>query len=752
MTITYLEDELEPLLEGMIRVEPLRHLYSMPENIEKQIRSVKYHFGYGVFGESVFNRTYSRIKKDGTKETFPDVIVRVVNGNISIRKNWYILHGLEWNEEYWNNIALKMGTIFMEMKALPPGRGLWTCGTDFGNTKGASAFNNCGFCSPDQGLVKSASWTMNALMSGCGIGFDTEFTNEFDNAYIPGCELCSYNFSSECSCKKIVYAIHDSREGWVKSVNLLLKSYLNQLDDRYVVHFDYSKLREKGTPIKGFGGTASGAAPLHELHQRIRALFDCYIETKTNPRNSIQYSVKMTERFRDLLHSSSQYMISLANNAIEKISQMETRSFSEVMLICGVFNCIGICVVAGNVRRSSEICLGRAGCEEFMNLKNYELYPERAMIGWMSNNSVVLKTPDDFEFLPQIAEKIKVNGEPGVINMVNIRSSGRVGSRHPIGRECEPDIANGINPCGEIPLENFEYCNLSEVFPTRCNSDEELIEAARIATIYSSTVSLLPSDSSDTNRVVAKNRRIGISISGIAEFYHEKSFCKMIGIFKKMYKTIRLENQQLAIEAGVVPAIRVTTVKPSGTISQLVGVSSGIHFPIYQYCIRRMRIDNKSDTLKILEKAGYKTEPELHSPETTTVVEIPLHQSDSRTSDCVLMWEQSQLQQAMQRHFSDNSVSCTIYFNPKTESEDLERCISTLVPNIKSVSVLPHTDQGEYEQMPYEKITKERYEELTKEVKHAEWENSKEDAELVKGCDGGMCSIEFVKSRRTKKE
>lgn len=909
MSVTYTRDSSEPLIEGMIHVEPLRHLYSMPYRIETEIRRTPFHFGYGGFSESVFNRTYARIKPDGTKETFQDVIVRVVNGCLSIRKDWYIKHGLVWDESEWNETALKMGKSFMKMKALPSGRGLWTCGTEFGNTKGASAFNNCGFCSVREGFSKAASWTMNALMSGCGIGFDTVHTDEFDNITVPGCEICSYDkVLDSCSCKKHVYTIHDSREGWVKSLKLLIDSYMDGRNE--VVHFDYSAIRNKGAPIKGFGGSASGPSPLIELHQRIRAFFECFYETrKGNSNEKTNAAIKMVERMKELIPETNEWMIASMNAAIEKIRTIDPdlRQYSITRLIIDVFNSIGICVVAGNVRRSSEICIGGVDDDDFLNLKNYEIYPERIIIGWMSNNTVVLKKPDDFKYIPRIVERIKDNGEPGILNMINVSRSGRVGAYNPIGREAERDQAIGINPCltgdtiiftceglstinelagkqfrtvegyestregfwstgvkqvyritlengisikatgnhkflcldnrdgqikwlevdqirevermemclykrrnftqfdnkyqalyegvdinlqhidvsyyysyvesivaegeeevfdcsipgpnrfiangmishncGEIPLESFEYCNLAEVFPSRCENFEDFKEAAEMATIYTSTISLLPSDSADTNRVVARNRRIGVSISGIAEIYHNYSFCEMIDRFKEIYRLVRRTNERLANEAGIRPAIRTTTVKPSGTLSQLVGVSSGIHFPTYQYCIRRMRIDNQSDVLQLLKNAGYKIEPEFNSPETTSVVEFPLYQSNARTSDTVTMWEQSELQKAVQRHYSDNAVSCTIYFNPEKESEDLERCIAMLVPNIKSVSALPHTPEGKYPQMPYEKITQEQYEEMSRNIKKVVWSKSKEDSISTKGCDGGVCEFRPKKAR-----
>lgn len=1117
MSVKILRDDKEPLIQGMVTVKPIIHRYVMPAEIESQIRSIKYRFGYGGFSQAVYARTYSRVKNDGKKEIFPDTIVRVVNGVLSIRKDWYITHGIEWNEEYWNKKALEMGTYMMELKLLPPGRGLFMSGSEFSYKRGSSAFNNCGFCSVAEGLTKAVSWTMDSLLNGCGIGFDTETNGELDTVALPGCSQCYSNLNSSCNCNKIVYIIHDSREGWVKSVYLLLESYFGRTNGRSV-HFDYSEVRGKGVPIKGFGGISSGPEPLRILHERIRIFFKCFIEAKNNI--DLAYW-NMINSHIDLFPESDEDNKSIRNCLISSLSQFDEehklkmkKTYGVSRLICDIFNSIGICVVAGNVRRSSEIALSRVDDEEFLELKNYTLNPERMIIGWMSNNSLVMRKAEDFKSIPKIAQRIRDNGEPGFLNLINVNRSGRVGKRHLIGREAEPDPAIGINPCvtgdtliqtsygyrrvdqligqqfsavingqnywstkdgfwssgikdvfevqlsngstirltsnhkvlvrvnknttewkeirdvkekekicltenenykwdgigtfeegyfcgqligdgtfsegcpqiclwmkedvnplthggyillenyarslnpgpcfsgwrrtevnngyvkyvlqtqkfkevtdkygifplekkipefcsynftigllrgffdadgtvlysdylsvrlgqadlgrleavqrllfsvgifssiyknrkeegyrmlpngkggndlyfcktqhelscsgssakkyfdivgffephknlklhvsinsytkgfyekhysayivsfnhigqqyvydcsipgpncfsaggvilancGEIPLESFEFCNLAEVFPSRCNNFDEMKKAAELATLYSSTISLLPTHWSYTNRVVAKNRRIGISLSGIVEEYHRVGFAEMTARFDELYTIIRTTNKKLADEAGVIESLRCTTIKPSGTISQLVGVPSGIHFNTYQYCIRRMRVSANSDIVPILKEAGYNYEPDVVSGAGTLVFEFPLYQGESRTSDNVSVWEQAALQAALQRCFADNSVSCTLYFNPETEGDNLEYVLAQFAPVIKSTSALPHTPSGQYPQMPYEKITKGKYEEMNKEIKEIDWDNfvTEEEAVPVRGCDGETCDIAAYRAMTNK--
>src|SRR6185295_21399 len=219
------------------------------------------------------------------------------------------------------------------------------------------------------------------------------------------------------------YVIPDTKEGWAESVFRLIKSYEKGTAPW---EFDYSQIRRKGTPIRGFGGISSGSSPLRKLHERLRRY------------------------------------LSSGND--------QTR------LIADVMNAIGACVVAGNVRRSAEIAVGSAYDDAFMNLKSFPAdHPSdprdchtpgcRCDVAWMSNNSVALRERDDFVHVlgngTKIGERIADNGEPGILNLLNVQKYGRYGERM-------EDLATGVNPCGEIPLESHELCNLVEVFPTRC--------------------------------------------------------------------------------------------------------------------------------------------------------------------------------------------------------------------------------------------------------------------------------------------
>lgn len=776
-SIEILRDESEPLIPGMTETSPIIHRYEIPLSIEDQIRSIPYRFGYGGFSQAVYFRTYSQNKADGTKEEYPDTIIRVVKGIVSIAKDFRIKHGLEWNDERWNNIALRFGIAFMNMWILPPGRGLWISGTEYSYKRGSVAFNNCGFCSLNEGIVKAACWTMDSLMCGCGIGFDTDGTDEFDRMIIP-------NPNRDI----IRYIIHDSREGWVKSVYLLLLSYFG---GKYV-EFDYSELRPEGVPIKGFGGESSGPEPLRILHERIRLFIECYINSKII--GGYQAIIDMTIKHINIYPESNKIekpSLEWALSELYKISP-EKKTYGKSRLICDIFNAIGICIVAGNVRRSSEIALGVADDEEFRNLKNIAVNPERCIISWMSNNTVCLDKTEDFEMLPEIAKRIKDNGEPGIFNRLNAKRYGRIGRREPIGREAEEDKAIGLNPCGEIGLESYEYCNLAEIFPTRCSSFKEMEEAAYLATIYASTVSLLSTHWTYSNAVIARNRRIGISISGITEQIAKTSVTDFTKLCRALYKVVRKTNKELANECGVPESIRVSTVKPSGTISQLVGVSSGVHHNTYRYCIRRMRVGSTSKLVDILKNAGYSYEVDRKAGENTLIFSFPLFQGEARSAEEVSVWEQANNLALLQREWADNCVSCTLYFKPDQhngtaienkikelqeicdyissesdlyksiqdtineckpivekikkqqaieEGTNLEHVLAHFAPIVKSLSVLPHSEEGVYEQAPYESITEEQYIELSSKIKLLNMAGFDEKAIGERGCTNDVCII-----------
>ena len=305
-----------------------------------------------------------------------------------------------------------------------------------------------------------------------------------------------------------------------------------------------------------------------------------------------------------------------------------------------------------------------------------------------------------------------------------------------------------IMQCGEIPLENFELCNLAEVFPPRCSEPQKFYKALEYATLYASTVSLLPTHRPETNAVIAKNRRIGVSISGIAQWasksdseeWGQMNYTKMITFLRKGYKIVRETNTRLAKESGVPAAVRVTTVKPSGSISLLAGATPGVHYPVSRYAIRRVRIGMTSPLVQPLIAAGVPHEKDIVS-ENTYVFEFVIDHGDVRPCEEVSPWEQFSVVQMMQKHYADNCVSATIYFDKIKDGPDVEKMLAMFIPNLKSVSMLPHSGHG-YQQAPYEPLTFEEYEKRKSQFKPIDYKSVKGNVPAgSKFCSGDTCEL-----------
>lgn len=649
--------------------------FHLSPSVRDRLASQPVPWGFGPLSEAVFYRTYSRLTDSGRQEAWHDTVIRVVEGAMSVRKDWLVnVLGKRWDEQQAQAFADELAAAIFEMRLLPPGRGLWAMGTDYVYERGVHALMNCGYVDVQRSLADSAAWLMDSLMCGVGVGFSTQ--------------RARLSFSPPRG-EPSRYVVPDTKEGWAESVRLLIASYEHGTSS---VTFDYSLVRPRGAPIRGFGGVSAGAAPLEKLHDRLRT----FLELAAHPGGWNQ-----------------------------------TRTIADVM------NSIGACVVAGNVRRSAELAIGAPDDDTFLNLKNYERFPQRADIGWMSNNSVALEERDHFSALPGLAERIRDNGEPGVLNMMNVRKYGRVGEKM-------PDDATGFNPCSEIALEDRELCCLVEVFPTRCRGDEEIWRTMELATFYASTVALLRSHQYTTNDVMARNRRIGVSVSGVADWLDATSASRVFDVLNRGYDRVRAANRALARSAGVSESVRVTTVKPSGTVSLLAGVSSGMHFPVAPHVLRRVRIADGSPVADLLAEAGVPNEQDAYS-DNTRVFEFPLEYGRGKTRSVsdVSVFEQAAIVAMLQRAWTDNAVSNTLTIAPH-EMRHVESVLAMFAPQSKSLSFLPDVDGGAYEQMPLEAIDAGEHERRAAALRFVDWSalsGSDGDGSDERFCTTDACEV-----------
>jgi adenosylcobalamin-dependent ribonucleoside-triphosphate reductase len=646
--------------------------------------------GSNSLGEITFIRTYSRMKEDGTKERWHEVCRRVIEGMYSVQKNHAKDNRLPWNDNKAQKSAQEAFQRMFELKWTPPGRGLWAFGTPMTmERRNSASLQNCAMVSTrdidrnDPGAL--FAWVMDALMLGIGVGFDTLGQDKQMSIYAPT-EPAS------------IYEIPDTREGWVESVRLLINSFLRQ--NQPIQEFTYDLIRPLGAPIKGFGGVASGPAPLIDLHTRIRNVIG--------------------SRAGELLDSRA---------------------------IVDIVNLIGTCVVSGNVRRSATLALGTAEDKGFINLKNPEVFPDRNSYdpkkpgwAWMSNNSISATVGTKYE---DYVDLIADNGEPGFIWLDVAREYGRL--------KDAPDYKDsrimGFNPCAEQPLESYELCTLVEVHLNRHESKEDFLKTLKFAYLYGKTVTLMPTHWQQTNGIMQRNRRIGTSLTGIASFADNSGLPALREWMDEGYQKIRHYDHKYSEWLCVRESVRVTTVKPSGSVSLLSGATPGVHWgPGGEFYLRAIRFGNTDPMMHLFKAAGYKIEDDLVSAN-TSVVYFPVASGHKRAEKQVSLFEKIGLAATAQKYWSDNGVSVTLSFDKETEKQFVAPALNMYEGQLKAVSFLPMGNKT-YPQQPYTEISREQYNAYVGTIGKIDWSaiyDGKDnlDAESEKYCSTDACEIKL---------
>lgn len=474
--------------------------------------------------------------------------------------------------------------------------------------------------------------------------------------------------------------IADSREGWVDSVEMLLNGFFFGTK---VPQFDYSAIRPAGALINGFGGTSSGHGPLKELHESLINLYQ--------------------------------------NRAGELITSID---------IVDTENLIGRCVVAGNVRRSAALALGNHEDFDYLQMKND---PEKlAHHRWGSNNSFHAIVGQDYTWH---AEQSQNNGEPGYIWLDNARTRGRFADPP---RDDDQNVM-GFNPCVEQQLEDAELCCLVETFPTKHDDYEDYLATLKIAYLYGKTVTLANTHWPETNAKMLKNRRIGLSQSGVVQAFNKLGRRTVLQWCDNAYNYVRELDKQYSDWLCIPQSVRMTSIKPSGTVSLLNGSTPGIHYPEDEYYIRRIRFGSDSDMLPALRAAGYKIEKDHYSPN-TMCVEFPVHEEHFQKGKReISMWEQLEIAAQYQHYWADNSVSITVTFKPE-EAGDIKTALEMYESRLKAVSFLRYEETG-YVQAPYEPITREQYEEMSKNITPVHRFTTEEGGAGTKFCDSDHCEL-----------
>ena len=720
---------------------------------------------WGELGWVTYKRTYARwLPEKNRSENWDETVKRVIEGNINLDPRLKDSPSTEVVNELTNE-AKDLFKLVYGLGATPSGRNLWVSGTDYQKRNGDS-LNNCWFIAirpqqygdshivPDylgqkqKAVSMPFSFLFDQLMKGGGVGFsvvqdnikkipavdnkidltiviDKKSASYADSVKLGATDKAEWAKQNEDKSDYIYYNLPDTREGWVLANARLIDMHFNQTnsENKTKLVLDISRIRPYGAKIHGFGGTASGPMPLVEM------LFD--INNIINNRvNSNLASVDCTD-------------------------------------IC---NLIGKTVVAGNVRRSAELALGTSTDQDFITMKQDKdkLYHHR----WASNNSVAIDSK--FNEYEPIANGIRENGEPGIVNLDLSRNYGRIIDGYQ--KDIDGDV-EGTNPCGEISLGNGEPCNLFEVFPYIAEQENwDLKDVFRLATRFAKRVTFSDYDWEISRNIIYKNRRIGVSMSGIQDWLlndlghrvvtgfedstDEETGAKVkkpiydpqgIKMVTAAYQAVIDADKEYSKTLNCNESIKHTTVKPSGTVAKLAGASEGMHFHYAGYLIQRIRFQASDPLLKALDACGYYSEPDIYSPN-TTCVEFPLRaaHADSKnfaSAGTVSIEEQFATQAFLQTYWSDNAVSCTVTFQ-SDEGDKITSLFKQYRHVIKSTSLLPYYG-GSLKQAPKEPIDKEKYEErkaqITGDVAQvfAEQNDDQKDLELVDqtDCESGACPV-----------
>jgi len=604
--------------------------------------------------------------ENGQTEEWPDTIERVINAcNEQL--------GCDFNAKDQDDIREMM----MNLKGTVAGRFLWQLGTETVDRLGLPSLQNCAFVVVDE-PVRPFTWAFEMLMLGSGVGFNIQRLNV---RALP--EVVDKVEIVRKDTNDADFIVPDSREGWVSLLGKVLKaSFYSGEGFSFATHL----IRSKGSPIKGFGGTASGPEDL------VWGMFE--INKILNAR---------------------------AGQNVRPIDCLD------------IMNIIGRIVVAGNVRRSAQIALGDAEDIDYLRAKRWDL---GGIPNWraMSNNSVVC---DNIEKLPEeFWDGYNGNGEPyGLINLMASRRMGRTfENQYP-----DPDV-QGFNPCAEQSLANFETCCLAEIYLPNIESYEELLKVSRLLYRINKHSLAIPCAIPETEHIVHENMRMGIGVTGYLQATEEQR-----SWLSDCYEQLRIYDDEYSRLAGFPASIKLTTVKPSGTLSLLAGVTPGAHPGYSQYYIRRIRMASDSDLVRTAREHGYPVEYVRNfdgtEDKSTSVVSFPCSFPEgTKLAGEMTAIDQLDVIKRLQAEWSDNAVSVTIYYR-KEELEAIKEWLRLNYKNVKSVSFLLHNDHG-FDQAPMEEITKEQFEELSRGVTPITSlaALSMEDID-IQDCEGGACPV-----------
>lgn len=449
------------------------------------------------------------------------------------------------------------------------------------------------------------------------------------------------------------FIVPDSRQGWSSLLGKVLDSYFYTGES-----FTYSTIliRGFGAPLKTFGGTASGPEVLIEGMADICKILDARVGKK-----------------------------------IRSIDALD------------IANIIGKIVVAGSARRSAQIAIGDPDDFLFLRAKNWG---SGDIPAWRSNSNNSIYADSYEEIIEEFWKGYDGSGEPyGLINRGLMKTTGR------LGEPVDDRKIVGTNPCGEIGLEDGEPCNLAEIFLPNIESKEEFIDLSQLLYKTQKAITMLSYPYKKSQEVIQRNRRLGQGVTGWMQATEDQLSWVSDG-----YVALKNFDQQWSEILGVSPSIKLTTVKPSGTLSLLAGVTPGIHPAYAEYYIRRVRMGSNDPLVQYCREKGYGVQYDVgldgKENHTICVVSFPCKTPEHAVlAKDLTAIEQLRWVMKAQTDWADNNVSVTVYYRNEELPLIQEWLKANFDDSIKSVSFLLHSEHG-FNLAPYEEITKEEYDKL----------------------------------------
>ena len=592
-------------------------------------------WGFGGLGEIVFLRTYSR-KIEGTDQTesWVQTIQRIIEGAGDI--------GVPFSSEDAEHLFDHM----FNLRCAVSGRALWQLGTPLVKQFSGTSLNNCFYTNIEK--IEDFEMLFDYLMLGGGVGFSVERSKIHELPKVKAVTSITAERTNDAD-----FIVPDSRQGWRELLHKVLESYFKNGKS-----FTYSTIliREFGTPLKTFGGTASGSGALVDGIADICKVLD--------------------------------------NRVGKKLRSID------VLDIC---NIIGRIVVSGSSRRSAQIAIGDPDDILFLKAKNWG---SGNVPAWRanSNNSIYADAYD--EILPELWKGYDGTGEPyGLVNRKLARTYGRLGEK-----SLDSSI-EGFNPCAEIALADGESCNLATIFLPNVESLGQLLEISKLLYLIQKQITQLSYPYEKTTNIVRKNTRLGQSITGILQCTEQQ-----IGWLSQAYEFLKDFDAFYSKERGWNHSVRLTTVQPSGTLSLLPGVTPGIHPAFAPYYIRRVRFSSVDPLVDACRKRGYKVTWDMgldgREDHTRYVVEFPCKSPENSILVAnMTALEQLEWVKKMQTIWADNAVSVTVYYRKEELPAVKEWLSKNYDSSVKSVSFLLHVDHN-FPLPPYEEITKDEYDKV----------------------------------------